>query len=298
MMGFSCRLICAAIIICFPILGVAQKSPVSKGTPVCDELYRTGQYETALNCYQKALAEGADNPALYLRLCKVYEALGEVDKIQQYLPKVDSTSTEARDFLEMLKSEYGTLNIRCSGQAKCPIYFVSRPSLNFIAPTELESGRAKRLLAINELYSKRSNIWFRKINPDEYIANIGYFPIVSGAPLPYKAEIADNQFEFNFNFIERGELCLSYRDLDSVYCGVPDSIVEVRISIDDPDFEAVISNGISGDDRTELLDGRYYFKQGDKPTLAIQKKDRVLSGRKYFIVSSLVLTSAFILLQR
>lgn len=297
-MKFACRLLVAAIIINSPMVGLAQKSPVVKGTPICDELYRTGQYETALNCYQKALNEDGNNPQINLRLCKVLEALGEVDKIQQYLQKVDSTPAEAGEFLQMLGAEYGTLNIRCSGQAKCPIYFVARPSLNFIAPTELESGRSRRLMIINEMYSKRADIWFRKVNQDEYAGSIGYFPILSGAPLPYTAEIAGNRLEFNFNFIERGDFTLSYHDLDSVYCGVPDSVAELRVAVDDPDFNAIISNTETGGAGAELLDGSYYFSYGDKPTITLQKKDRSLGGRKYFIVSALVLTSAFLLLQR
>lgn len=297
-MKFSHRLISAAIIVFIPIVGLAQKSPAPKGTPICDELYRTGQYETALNCYQTALDKDTDNPTLNLRLCKVLESLGEVDKIQLYIQKIDSTSAEAQDFLRILETEYGTLNIRCFGKAKCPIYFVARPSLNFIAPTELEAGRGKRLSVINEMFSRRSDIWFKKNNPDDYIASIGFFPIVSGAPLPYTADISGKRLEFNFNFIERGDFNLSYSDLDSVYCDVPDSVAELRIAVDDPEFEAVLSNTRAGTDKAEPLDDRYYFNHGDKPTLTIQKKDRALGGRKYFIVSSLVLTSAFILLQR
>jgi hypothetical protein len=298
MMKISHRLILIAVIAIFPIIGLAQKNQTSKGTSICDELYRTAQYETALNCYQTALAKDRENPAINLRMCMVLEALGEVDKIQPYLQKVDSTNAEAGNFLQMLNAEYGTLNVRCSGQAKCPVYFVARPSLNFTAPTELESGRAKRLLSINDMYSKRSDIWFRKIGQDEFISSIGYFPIVAGAPLPYTADIAGSRLEFNFNFIERGEFVLSFRDLDSVYCGVPDSVVELHAAVDDPDFEAIVSNSMDGAAKIEPLEGRYYFNQGDKPALAIQKKDRALSGRNYFIISSLVLTSAFILLQR
>jgi len=297
-MKFTHRLILITIIAFFPIIGLAQKNQVSKSTSICDELYRTGQYETALNCYQTALAKDTNNPAINLRLCMVLEALGEVDRIQPHLQKIDSTNAEARDFLQMLNTEYGTLNVRCSGQAKCPVYFVARPSLSFTAPTELESGRAKRLVVINDMYSKRSDIWFSKISQDEFISSIGYFPILTGAPLPYTADIAGNKLEFNFNFIERGEFALSFRDLDSVYCGVPDSVAELRMAVDDPDFEAIVSNSMAGAAKIEPLEGRYYFNQGDKPTLAIQKKDRTVSGRNYFIVSSLVLTTAFILLQR
>jgi tetratricopeptide (TPR) repeat protein len=297
-MKFPRRLILITIFASFPILGLAQKNQVSKATSICDELYRTGQYETALNCYQTALAKDTDNPAINLRLCKVLEALGQVDKIQPYLQKIDSTAAEAGDFLQMLGTEYGTLNIRCSGRAKCPVYFVARPSLSFTAPTELESGRAKRLMLINDKYSKRTDIWFGKSGQDEFVSSIGYFPIVTGAPLAYTADIAGNRLEFNFNFIERGEFALSYRDLDSVYCGIPDSVAELRMAVDDPDFEAIVSNSMAGAAKIEPLDGRYYFNQGDKPDLAIQKKDHVISGHNYFVISSLVLTTAFILLQR
>ncbi len=298
MMKFPYQFICVTIISCVFGIAVADKKPVSKSTAICDELYRTGQYETALNCYQKALADGAGNPTIYLKLCMVLEALGQIEKIQQYLSKIDTTSAEARGFLEMLKTEYGTLNIRCQGQAQCPVYFVARPSLNFIAPAELESGRAKRLSIINEKYSKRSEIWFRKTNQEEYMAAIDYFPVISGVPLPFIAQIGDSLFEFNFNFMERSDFIISYGSLDSVYCGIPDSIAEVRISIDDPDFEAMISNSEAENGHAVFLDGRYYFRQGDRPVIKIQKNDRSLGNRKYFIFSSLALTTAFILLLR
>lgn len=298
MIKLKYHLVVLAIILFSISHGFARGIPASKSSPICDELYRTGQYETSLNCYQNALAKDPSNSALNLKMCLVLEALGKIEQIQPYLGKIDSSSEESKSFLEMINAEYGTLTLRCTGQSKCPIYFVARPALNFIAPSELELGRARRLSIINNKYSNRSNIWFRKTGKDKFIASIDHFPVVLSAPLPYSVDISGNKLEFNYNFLERGELVLSTSDIDSIACSVPDSVAELQMVVDDPDYEAVISKTAVGATPIEPMEGKYYFNNGDMPALAIQKADRTISGHKYFIISSLILTSAFILLQR
>jgi hypothetical protein len=110
---------------------------------------------------------------------------------------------------------------------------------------------------------------------------------------------SEHSHNFNFNFLTKENLHIKCEVLDSIYCTVPDSLVEVQLEIDDPDFEVAFKDLVLADTASLRFDqNRYYIQQGETPVLYFQKKGRPSMGKKYFVITSAILTAAMLLLQR
>ena len=153
------------------------------------------------------------------------------------------------------------------------------------------------LAALNAAYASRRELSFHKTGANAYQADIPFFPVLTGAPIPYNVTISNQTYSLDFNFLQRGTLDLSANKLDSVACKIPDGIVEVQLETDDPDFDAILAES-SAREGFEIEQGRYYLSEGQSPRLEFQKKDKPQLGKNYFVVTSIILTSALILLQR
>lgn len=277
--------------------GYAQAPDISSKRSVCDNLMATGQLETALKCYLEIEAAKPGDPEANLRISKILEATGKVDQIGPYISRIDSSSAEAAAFLELLKNNYGTLLINCDGAKSCFRYFSAYPKIEFAPPAPLQGGAAIRLAALNAAYASRRELSFHKTGANAYQADIPFFPVLTGAPIPYNVTISNQTYSLDFNFLQRGTLDLSANKLDSVACKIPDGIVEVQLETDDPDFDAILAES-SAREGFEIEQGRYYLSEGQSPRLEFQKKDKPQLGKNYFVVTSIILTSALILLQR
>ncbi len=265
-------------------------------TTVCDNLLRTGQMDAAQQCYLQALESDPSNATINLRVCQILEAQGRVDKMEPYLSRVDKSSPEGADFLQMLELSYGTLNIGCRGNTGCPFFFLGRAAIAFTPPEDLEPSKAARLEVINRGL-KDGRLWFQKENSEKASAAIAYFPVVTGAPLPYEARVSERTESFDFNFVARADLELTPADFDSLFCGVPDTMVELRVEIDDPEFEATF-RPVAGSAQLLSGEGRFYASRGGTSMLEYERKGRPGINKKYLVVTSAVLTTAMLLLQR
>ena len=267
--------------------------------PVCNDLLQTGQLETAFDCYHQEYNKYPNNPLINLRLCQILETTGRVNEIEPYISKLDSSSTEARKFMEYLSTNYQTLKIELDSKVDCPLYFAGRAKIEFVPPSELDKARADHLSSINRMFKPYGDLYFRKIDQNTSITEIPYFPIITDAPLPYTAMFSENSYNFNFNFLGREALYIDNEAFDSVYCIVPDSLVEIQLEIDDPDYEVSFKNLVSMDTSLLKLDQNIYFiQQGEMPEFYFQKKGRPTLGKKYFVITSVILTAAMLLLQR
>jgi hypothetical protein len=277
----------------------AQDKDRKSRITVCDNLFRTGQLEAALNCYRQSLETDPHNPSANLRVCQVLEATGKVDQMEPFISRLDRSSNEVRSFLEMLSSDYGALEICCEGPVACRHVFRGKAKMQFVPPEELEPGKAKRLSAINNRFKNAGDLWFQKKGPDSSLGKIYFFPIIVGAPMPYMVQIGGQSYTFNFNFLQREAFLMKSGDLDTVTCVIPDSMAEVQVEIDDPDFLAGLSlTSATDSSRLEIDNGRYYISRGQTPALQFEKKGKPIMNKKYLIISSLVLASALILFQR
>ena len=277
--------------------GQAQSPDLAGKRSVCDNLMATGQLETALKCYLEIEAAKPGDPEVNLRICKILEATGKVDQIGPYIAKIDSSSAEAAAFLELLSSSYGDLIINCDGAKSCFRYFSAYPKIEFEPPAPLEGGAAARLDRLNADYANRREIPFQKAADNTYQAELPYFPVLTGAPLPYNVTISAQTHSLDFNFLQRGALDLAAADLDSIVCKIPNGMVELLLETDDPDFDAILTES-SGKEGLDFERGRYYLSGAQAPRLDFKKKDRPQIGKNYFIVTSIIITSALILLQR
>ena len=249
-----------------------------------------------MKCYLQFLETDAANPVVNLRVCQILEAQGLVDKMEPYFSRVDRSSTEGADFIQTLGLNYGTLKIICEGSTGCPFFFTGRANISFSPPEELEPSKAARLKNIN-LSLDHNRLWFQKAKSGESSMSIAYFPVVTGAPLPYEAKISSRTAEFDFNFVSRSDLLLTPADLDSVFCGIPDTMAELRVEIDDPDFEATF-RPVAGSAQLLSNDGRFYAPRGATSALEFGRKGRTVINKKYIVVTSVVLTTAMLFLQR
>jgi hypothetical protein len=287
----------ASLVLYIPGPVMAQDKENLARTTVCENLARSGQLDAALNCFMQVLESGPDDRLLNLRVAQLLEATGQVDLIGPYLAKVDSSATEVRGFLEMLSNNYGTLKIFCEGSTSCPRYYKAGVKIRFSPPEELEQAKATRLAAINNMLRSGGQLWFFQENDKKASAAIEYFPVVVGVPMPYSAETGAGTVDFNFHFVQRSELTIKSGDLDSIQCAVPDTLVELQVEIDDPEYDALIRSD-RGESELLLEKGRYYLSRGDLSSLHFHRKGRPTISRKYLLITSLVLTSAVILMQR
>ena len=288
--------ILAFAIFIFAGQALAQEKGSDVKTSICDNLLRTGQYGAALQCYLQALEGNETNALLNLRICQILEAQGKADQMEPYFAKLDKSNPDAAAFIQMLSQNYAPLDIVCKGEISCPFYFVGRTSITFTAPEEFESPKAKRLAFINDGL-KDGKLWFQRNDRGEASSRISYFPIVTGAPLPYSSEIAGKTGEFDFNFISRANVEIVSTDLANILCGVPDTMVELQVEIDDPDYEASFKP-MPNSAQMLIQSGRYYTSQGRMSALEYQKKGRSAINKKYLIITSVVLTSIMVFLQR
>lgn len=285
-----------AVVVLISGLAKAQVNSEPTKTPICDNLLRTGQMNAALQCYLKSLDDDPANPQANLHVCQILEAQGRVDQLEPYLSRIDRASKEAGAFLEMLAANYKTLKISCDGNSGCSRYFKGCMSLSFIPPEDLEPAKASRLAAI-EKSLRDGQLWFYPSEGGGSVSAIELFPVVTGVPLPYTAKSASGEHEFAFNFIECSPLDLTTADFDSVRCGVPDTLVQLQVEIDDPGYEAFLRN-TNGSNLPSDKDGKYYFSRGDNSELIFQRKGRPVINKKYLLITSLVLTSTLIFFQR
>jgi hypothetical protein len=216
--------------------------------------------------------------------------------MEPYFSRIDKTSAEGNDFAQMLDLNYGTLKIDCEGNTGCPFFFVGRAKVTFTPPEDLEPSKAARLQIINQSFAS-TRLWFQKESPGKASTSIAFFPVVTGAPLPYEAQISSRTAEFDFNFVARAALQLTPSDFDSVFCGVPDTMAELRVEIDDPEFEAMF-RPVAGSAQLLSEEGRFYAPRGATSMLEYERKGRPSINKKYIVVTSVVLTTAMIFLQR
>ncbi|MCD6161521.1 MAG: hypothetical protein J7K40_03790 [candidate division Zixibacteria bacterium] len=284
-------LLLLVLCLCIEAVGQGKKS-------ICDDLFQTGQLETALECYQGIYELNSDDPLVNLRLCKIIEAIGDVENIGPYIGKIDSSSTEALSFLEYLNSNYQTLKVELTGEIKCPLYFAGKTLAEFTPPSDLSQAKAARLATINSVYNP-GILMFHKTDPTTGISEIRYFPVVTDVPLPYNVKLSDSSYNLNFNFLNKEPLQIDCSDLDSMYCRVPESIAEVQVEIDDTDFDVSLRKAVLADSAGfNFVNTRYYINQGVKPVLHYQKKGIQQKGKKYFVMTSAILTVAMLLFQR
>ncbi|HBC46660.1 MAG TPA: hypothetical protein DEO84_08425 [candidate division Zixibacteria bacterium] len=273
---------------------LASVTPVR--ATICDDLLRTNQMDAALECYLKALDNNPTDPAINLHICQILESKGQVDQLEPYLSKLNRNSKDASAFIEMLGVNYKTLQISCDGNSGCRRYFRAGIGITFIPPEDLEAAKASRLAAIQKQLGE-GNLWFYPSQGGKSVSSIENFPVITGVPLPYSAQVKSGEREFTFNFIECSGLNLSITDLDSIRCGVPDTLAQLQIEIDDPDYEVFLRN-TTGDKLVNIDDDKYYLSRGENSEIMFQRKGIPLLNRKYLLITSLVLTSALILFQR
>jgi hypothetical protein len=285
-----------AIVVLFSGFSNAQNNGEPTKTPICDNLLRTGQMDAAMQCYLKSLDDDPANPQANLHVCQILEGQGRVDRLEPYLSRIDSSSKDAGAFLEMLAANYKTLKVSCDGNSGCSRYFKGCMSLSFVPPEDLEPAKAARLAAI-EKSLRDGQLWFYPSEGGGSVSAIEDFPVITGVPLPYSAQSKAGVHEFAFNFIECSSLDLTTADFDSVRCGVPDTMVQLQVEIDDPGYEAFLRSA-TGSNLPSDKDGRYYFSRGDNSELIFQRKGRPVINKKYLLITSLVLTSTLILFQR
>jgi hypothetical protein len=267
--------------------------------PVCDNLLQSGQLETALDCFLKEHEKYPDHPLINLHICRLLEADGQLHKMGPYLAKIDTASAEAQTFLEYLSANYARLKIELSGKVICPVYFGVKTKIEFAPPVDLAASKMKRLSYINENLSNSGNFMFRKQGKETGITEIPYFPIITEAPLPYAVEFTDDSYSFNLNFMTQEALRIDAESFDSIYCIVPDDMVEIQLEIDDPDFEVAFRMPEIADSSIIKFDqNRYLVKEGEMPVIYYQKKGRPALNKKYFITTSAILTAVMLLLQR
>jgi hypothetical protein len=277
-------------------LANGQEKGSSNKLTTCENLLRTKQVDAALQCYLQAVETDISNPKLNLRVCQILEAQGKVDQMEPYFSRLDKNNSDAAAFIDMLSLNYGNLNINCSGTGGCPFFFLGKARMTFTPPEDLEAAKAKRLSIINQDI-KDGKLWFQKDKENGASTIIAYFPVVTSAPLPFTADIAGNSRNFDFNFISRASLDLTPADFDSIYCGIPDTMAELQVEVDDPDYVAHF-NSIPSSSQLFIEDGRYYATRGGISSLEFQRKGRPTINKKYLLVTSIVITSAMILLQR
>lgn len=265
---------------------------------ICNDLFLTGQLETALNCYKDIYKLNPDDPFINLRLCQILEANGEVENIDAYIGKIDSLSKDALSFLEYLDANYQTLNVELTGDIGCPLYFVGVTLAEFTPPSELSQSKAARLSRLNSDYNP-GKLMFFKTDPTTGVSAIRYFPIVTDVPLPYSIKLSGSSYNLNFNFLNKETFQIDCNDLDSIYCRVPENITEVQVEIDDTDYEVSLRKAAQTDTTgLQFVETRYYINQGIMPVLHYQKKGIHQKGKKYFVMTSAILTVAMLLFQR
>jgi hypothetical protein len=290
------KILILAFIACCSVQAFAQTKTSEPKTTVCDNLLRTNQLEAALQCYIQALQDYESSPQINLRVCQILEALGRADQMEPYFSRLDKNSPDAIAFVDMITQNYGPLTITCLGDIGCPFFFTGKTDISFTPPEDIEQPKAKRLAYINEGL-KGGKLSFLKQSPDEASTIIPYFPVVTGAPLPYVANIAGKESEVDFNFASRSGLQIIPRDLGNILCGVPDTMAELQVEIDDPEFQASLKP-IPSTSQIITEGGRYYAKLGETAAVEFQRKGRPSINKKYVVATSLVLTSIMVLLQR
>ena len=108
--------------------------------------------------------------------------------------------------------------------------------------------------------------------------------------------VKDNEIE---RFIQQEKLVLNPEDFESLYCRVPSDLTEIRVAIDDPDYDiSLAETGKADSTAFEVKDGRYYISNGAAAALRYQKRNRQLLNKNYFIITSTILTITVLLFQR